>query len=140
MIEEVGYPAIVMDTRRLRTDVPEGTRASNFIREIVAADRVAGIHDGRVVTRFPPEPNGYLHLGHVKAITIDFGIAAENDGACFLRFDDTNPMTEDVRFIDSIQEDLRWLGYDWGDRLRFASDYYEGIHACAEELIRLGKA
>ncbi len=118
----------------------EGPAPTDFLRQIVAEERRAGKHDGRVVTRFPPEPNGYLHLGHVKAITIDFGIAAENDGACFLRFDDTNPMTEDVRFIESIQEDLRWLGFDWGDRLRFASDYYEGIFACAEELIRLGKA
>lgn len=123
-----------------KPDSTAPTAPTDFLRQIVAEERRAGKHGGQVVTRFPPEPNGFLHLGHVKAITIDFGIAAENDGACFLRFDDTNPMTEDVRFITSIQEDVRWLGYDWGERLRFASDYYDGIYACAEELIRRGKA
>jgi len=112
----------------------------DFVRQIVADDRTAGRHQGRVVTRFPPEPNGFLHIGHAKSICLNFGLAGENQGACFLRFDDTNPMTEDVKFIESIQEDVRWLGFDWADRLRFASDYYDDIYACAEELIRLGKA
>ena len=141
MIEEVGYPTIVMDARRLRTDVPEGTRASNFIREIVAADRVAGKHDGRVVTRFPPEPNGYLHIGHAKSICLNFGLAAEHPGGvCHLRFDDTNPTTEDPEYVQSIQEDVRWLGFDWGNHLYFASDYFERLFSFAERLINTGSA
>jgi glutaminyl-tRNA synthetase len=141
MIEEVGYPAIVMDTRRLRKDVPEGTRASNFIREIVAVDRAAGKHDGRVVTRFPPEPNGYLHIGHAKSICLNFGLAAEHPGGvCHLRFDDTNPTTEDPEYVQSIQEDVRWLGFDWGNHLYFASDYFERLFGFAERLIHSGSA
>jgi glutaminyl-tRNA synthetase len=112
----------------------------NFVRDIVAADVAAGREGGRVVTRFPPEPNGYLHLGHAKAICLDFGMAADFGGHCNLRFDDTNPEAEDVEYVDSIQEDVRWLGFSWGERALFASDYYPQLHAWAVELIRRGKA
>jgi glutaminyl-tRNA synthetase len=121
--------------------VPEGTSASNFIREIVAADRAAGKHGGRVVTRFPPEPNGYLHIGHAKSICLNFGLAAEHPGGvCHLRFDDTNPTTENPEYVQSIQDDVRWLGFDWGDRLFFASAYFERLYDFAERLIKNGQA
>ena len=90
--------------------------AQDFIREIVSADVAAGRNGGRVVTRFPPEPNGYLHIGHAKAICVDFGIADDFGGLCNLRFDDTNPVKEDVEYVDSIKDDVRWLGFDWGRR------------------------
>jgi len=112
----------------------------DFIREIVTADLGAGKHGGRVATRFPPEPNGYLHIGHAKSICLNFGIAADFRGTCNLRFDDTNPVTEDVEYVDSIQEDVRWLGFDWHDRPYYASDYFERLYQCAETLIRDGKA
>ncbi|MGQ0735399.1 MAG: glutamine--tRNA ligase/YqeY domain fusion protein [Acidobacteriota bacterium] len=112
----------------------------DFIREIVAADVAAGRHGGRVVTRFPPEPNGYLHIGHAKAISLDFGVAAEFGGRCNLRFDDTNPVKEDIEYVDSIKEDVRWLGYDWGDREYYASDYYEALYGFAEAIITKGLA
>lgn len=112
----------------------------NFIQEIINKDRETGKHGGRVHTRFPPEPNGYLHIGHAKAICLDFGIATKNGGLCNLRFDDTNPSKEDIEYVESIKEDIRWLGFDWGDRLYFASDYYETMYQCAEELINKGKA
>ncbi|HEY5569541.1 MAG TPA: glutamine--tRNA ligase/YqeY domain fusion protein [Gammaproteobacteria bacterium] len=112
----------------------------NFIRQIVAADVAAGKHGGRVQTRFPPEPNGYLHIGHAKAICIDFGIAAEFGGTCYLRFDDTNPEKEDVEYVESIMRDVRWLGFDWEDRLAHASDYFPKIYELAVELIKRGKA
>ncbi|HTQ79668.1 MAG TPA: glutamine--tRNA ligase/YqeY domain fusion protein [Thermoanaerobaculia bacterium] len=112
----------------------------NFIREMVERDRAAGRHDGRVVTRFPPEPNGYLHIGHAKSICLNFGLAQEYGGTCHLRFDDTNPETEDLEFVESIQRDVRWLGFDWGANLFFASDYFERLYDFAVELIRLGKA
>ncbi len=112
----------------------------DFIREIVAADRAAGKHGGRVATRFPPEPNGYLHIGHAKSICLNFGIARDFGGTCNLRFDDTNPVTEDVEYVESIQDNVRWLGFDWEDRLFYASDYFEALYACAETLIRDGKA
>src|SRR5690242_8786623 len=112
----------------------------DFIRQIVAEDNRTGKHGGRVVTRFPPEPNGYLHIGHAKAIGIDFGIAAENGGVCHLRFDDTNPTKEEVEYVDGIKADVRWLGYDWGDKLFYASDYFERLYQYAEQLIRDGKA
>ena len=112
---------------------------TDFIREIVAADRAGGKHEGRVATRFPPEPNGYLHIGHAKSICLNFGIAAEFEGACNLRFDDTNPVKEDVEYVDSIQEDVRWLGFTWTEKL-FASDYFERLYECAEQLIRDGRA
>ncbi len=114
--------------------------SQDFIREIVAADVAAGRDAGRVVTRFPPEPNGYLHIGHAKAICLDFGIAREFGGHCNLRFDDTNPVKEDVEYVDSIKEDVRWLGFDWGEREYFASDYYEQLYQFAERLIAHGHA
>jgi glutaminyl-tRNA synthetase len=113
---------------------------TDFIRKQVAADVASGRYDGRVVTRFPPEPNGYLHIGHASHIYLNYGIAREFDGRFHLRFDDTNPAKEDMEFVRSIQADIRWLGVDWGDDLYFASDYYERMYACAETLIRDGKA
>jgi glutaminyl-tRNA synthetase len=112
----------------------------DFIREIVAADVAAGRNGGRVVTRFPPEPNGYLHIGHAKAISLDFGVAVDFGGVCNLRFDDTNPVKEDVEYVDSIREDVRWLGFDWDDREYYASDYYEQLYGFAEVLVRKGLA
>ena len=112
----------------------------DFIRQIVAADIAAGKNDGRVHTRFPPEPNGYLHIGHAKSICLNFGIAEEFGGLCNLRFDDTNPEKEDIEYINSIKEDVRWLGYDWEDREYYASDYFEQLYEWAEYLIKQGKA
>lgn len=115
--------------------------SSDFIRDIVAADRAAGRHEGRVVTRFPPEPNGYLHIGHAKSICLNFGIAAENPGGvCHLRFDDTNPTTEDPEYVEAIQQDVRWLGFDWHEKMFFASDYFEQLYVFAETLITKEKA
>ncbi len=111
----------------------------DFIRDIVQADLDAGrVND--VVTRFPPEPNGFLHLGHAKSICLNFGIANEFGGQCHLRFDDTNPVKEEQLFIDTIQRDVRWLGFDWGEHLHYASDYFEQLYEWAEHLIRTGKA
>src|SRR5687767_1098361 len=112
----------------------------DFIRDIVAADVADGKNGGRVVTRFPPEPNGYLHIGHAKAICLDFGIATEFGGHCNLRFDDTNPVKEDIEYVDSIKEDVRWLGFEWGEREYYAADYYEQLYEFAESLIRKGLA
>jgi glutaminyl-tRNA synthetase len=112
----------------------------DFIRAIVAEDLKAGRHGGRVVTRFPPEPNGFLHIGHATSVRLNFGIAEETGGVCHLRFDDTNPETEDVRFVEAIIDDVRWLGFDWGEHLYFASDYFERMYHFAEHLIREGKA
>jgi glutaminyl-tRNA synthetase len=114
---------------------------SNFIRNIIAQDLKDNQNDGRVATRFPPEPNGYLHIGHAKSICLNFGIAAENKGGtCNLRFDDTNPSKEDVEYVESIKEDVRWLGFHWGDRLFYASDYFEQLNQYAVQLIKAGKA
>ncbi len=113
---------------------------SDFIRNIVADDLKTGKYDGRVVTRFPPEPNGYLHIGHAKSICLNFGIAAENNGVCHLRFDDTNPTKEEVEYIESIKTDVRWLGFDWGDHLYYTSDYFEELYQYAVQLIKDGKA
>jgi len=113
--------------------------STDFIRDIIREDLASGKHQG-IVTRFPPEPNGYLHMGHSKSICLNFGIATETGGRCHLRFDDTNPMKEEMEYIDSIQEDVRWLGFDWGDDLYFASDYFETLYSWAEELIAAGKA
>jgi glutaminyl-tRNA synthetase len=120
-------------------DTPDAKR-SNFIRSIVAEDTRSGKWGGRVQTRFPPEPNGYLHIGHAKSICLNFGVAAEFDGLCNLRFDDTNPAKEDVEYVDSIKEDVHWLGFDWGDRCYFASDYFEQLYQYAEQLITKGLA
>jgi glutaminyl-tRNA synthetase len=114
--------------------------ARDFIREVVEEEIAAGKHGGRVATRFPPEPNGYLHIGHAKAICLNFGIAREYDGTCNLRFDDTNPVKEDVEYVESIKADVRWLGFDWEDRLYFASDYFEEFYRYAVKLIEKGKA
>jgi glutaminyl-tRNA synthetase len=114
--------------------------ARNFIRDMVDRDRAAGKHGGRVVTRFPPEPNGYLHIGHAKSICLNFGIAEEFGGRCHLRFDDTNPAREEQEYIDAIEKDVRWLGFDWGKNLFHASDYFERLYDWAEHLIRSGLA
>ncbi len=119
---------------------PAVTQSSNFIQNIINEDARTGKHNNRVHTRFPPEPNGYLHIGHAKSICLNFGIAAENGGLCNLRFDDTNPSKEDVEYVDSIQEDVRWLGFDWGDRMFYASDYFSQLYEYAEKLIEMGKA
>lgn len=113
---------------------------SNFIREIIEEDLRTNKYEGRVHTRFPPEPNGYLHIGHAKSITINFGLAAEYGGLCNLRFDDTNPTKEEVEYVEAIKEDIKWLGYDWEDREFYASDYFEQLYEYAVELIKKGKA
>jgi glutaminyl-tRNA synthetase len=113
---------------------------SDFIRDIVADDFKTNKHQGRVHTRFPPEPNGYLHIGHAKSICLNFGIAAENNGLCNLRFDDTNPIKEEEEYVQSIMQDVRWLGFDWEDRLYYASDYFEQLYEWAIQLIQSGKA
>ncbi|NOZ94281.1 MAG: glutamine--tRNA ligase, partial [Acidobacteria bacterium] len=115
------------------------TETRDFIREIVEADLASGKHE-TIVTRFPPEPNGYLHIGHAKSIVLNFGIAAEYGGRCHLRFDDTNPTKEEMEYVESIMEDVRWLGFDWGEHLHFASDYFDQLYEWAEYLIRQGKA
>ncbi len=121
----------------------EGTRAEqpglDFIRTIITGDRSAGKHEGRVATRFPPEPNGYLHIGHAKSICLNFGVAREFGGTCNLRFDDTNPAKEDVEYVEAIKDDVRWLGFEWHN-LHFASDYFEKLYEYAVQLIRDGKA
>jgi len=120
---------------------PESSSSSNFIRDLVVADRTAGKDGGRVVTRFPPEPNGYLHVGHAKSIALNFGLANEmSGGVCHLRFDDTNPTTEDPEYVQAIQDDVRWLGFDWHGKMFYASDYFEQLYAFAVVLIRKGKA
>ena len=122
------------------SNTPTVDRSLDFVREIIVEDRAAGRHGGRVHTRFPPEPNGYLHIGHAKSIVLNFGVAAEFDGVCNLRFDDTNPTKEDIEYVESIQEDVRWLGFEWGDRMFYASDYFESMYRYAETLILDGKA
>ena len=112
----------------------------DFIREIVTTDVAAGTNGGRVATRFPPEPNGYLHIGHAKSICLNFGVSRDFSGTCNLRFDDTNPVTEDTEYVESIQEDVRWVGFDWAGRLYYASDYFERLYDCAVQLIQDGKA
>ncbi|MGN6286014.1 MAG: glutamine--tRNA ligase/YqeY domain fusion protein [Afipia sp.] len=121
------------------TDESTPDAGRDFIRDIVAADLSSGRTKG-VVTRFPPEPNGYLHLGHAKSICLNFGIAEEFGGRCHLRFDDTNPAKEEQEYIDAIERDVRWLGFDWGEHLHFASDYFEQLYGWAQDLIRAGKA
>jgi glutaminyl-tRNA synthetase len=118
----------------------EETKPVDFIQEMVAADIAAGKNDGKVVTRFPPEPNGYLHIGHAKAICIDFGIAAAFNGECHLRMDDTNPAKESMEYVEAIKEDVKWLGFDWGDRFHFAIDYFDRMYECATQLIKQGDA
>jgi glutaminyl-tRNA synthetase len=120
--------------------ISDETQAKDFIRTIIADDLAMGKHE-QIVTRFPPEPNGYLHIGHAKSICLNFGIAKENSGArCHLRFDDTNPTKEEQEYVESIKDNVRWLGFDWGEHLYFASDYFEQIYEYAEHLITTGKA
>lgn len=118
----------------------EKVKAANFIRNIIDADRAAGKNDGRVHTRFPPEPNGYLHVGHAKSICLNFGLARDYEGKCNLRFDDTNPSKEDVEFVEAIKHDVEWLGFSWDDRQFFASDYFEDLYGFAVQLIKQGDA
>jgi glutaminyl-tRNA synthetase len=119
---------------------PDASQAGNFIREIVENDLRSGKHGGRVVTRFPPEPNGYLHIGHAKSICLNFGIAKEFGGKTNLRFDDTNPSKENTEYVQAIQKDVRWMGFDWEDRLFYASDYFERLYQFAVHLTKKGKA
>ena len=124
-----------------RVEIPMVAAPANFIRASIDEDIKANRNDGRVNTRFPPEPNGYLHIGHAKSICLNFGLAEEyGRGHCNLRFDDTNPSKEDVKYVDAIKEDIRWLGFDWGDHLYYASDYFEQLYRYALQLIRAGKA
>ena len=129
----------------METDTPATSPARedaplDFIRSTIRDDVHAGKHRGRVITRFPPEPNGYLHIGHAKSICLNFGVAAEFGGSCNLRFDDTNPAKEDVEYVDSIEEDVRWLGFEWSGEARFASDYFETLYGYAVHLIERGLA
>ncbi len=123
-----------------KKDATSTGERTDFIRTIVKEDIRTGKHDGRVVTRFPPEPNGYLHIGHAKSICVNFNVAAEHGGRTNLRFDDTNPSKEEARYVEAIQEDVCWLGFDWGEKALFASDYYEQLYAFAVRLIERGKA
>ncbi len=123
----------------MNSPAPE-PRAANFLRNIIDEDNRTGKHGGRVATRFPPEPNGYLHIGHAKSICLNFGLARDHGGVCHMRFDDTNPVKEDTEYVDSILDSVKWLGFDWGPHLYFASDYFEKIYEYAEHLIRDGKA
>ncbi|MBU4264102.1 MAG: glutamine--tRNA ligase/YqeY domain fusion protein [Proteobacteria bacterium] len=115
-------------------------QSRDFIRTIIAEDLKNNKHGGRVTTRFPPEPNGFLHIGHAKSICLNFGVALENNGVCHLRFDDTNPSKEEIAYVESIKKDVKWLGFDWGDNLFFASDYFEQLYDYAVQLIKMGKA
>ena len=128
------------DKEELITTEPDSSQPINFIRAIIAEDIKAKKYESRVNTRFPPEPNGYLHIGHAKSICLNFGVAAEFGGLCNLRFDDTNPTREEVEYVEAIKEDVRWLGFDWDNRLYYASDYFEQLYKFAVELIRKGKA
>ena len=119
--------------------IMEEDKSLNFIEQIVENDLQEGKNDGRIQTRFPPEPNGYLHIGHVKAICMDFGIAERYNGVCNLRFDDTNPVKEDTEYVDSIQQDIRWLGFRWGN-VFYASDYFDQLYQLALRFIREGRA
>ena len=110
------------------------SQPKDFIRQIIADDVANGKHGGAVVTRFPPEPNGFLHIGHAKSICLNFGVAAEHGGQTFLRFDDTNPGKESEEYVDAIKRDVRWLGFEWEDRLTHASDYFERLYESAEQL------
>src|SRR5437763_7565179 len=118
----------------------EAAKAPNFIRAAVAEDLETGRFTRPIVTRFPPEPNGYLHIGHAKAIAVDFGIAQEFGGRCHLRFDDTNPTKESQEYVDAIMRDIHWLGFDWGEDLYHASDYFEQLYEWAVKLIKAGRA
>ncbi|MGD9137647.1 MAG: glutamate--tRNA ligase family protein, partial [Desulfobacterales bacterium] len=118
----------------------ETTMSTNFIKHIIEEDIKAGKNDGKVITRFPPEPNGYLHIGHAKSICLNFGLAAEYNGICNLRYDDTDPSKESIEYVDSIKRDVRWLGFDWQDREYYASNYFEQLYEYAVQLIKAGNA
>ena len=124
----------------MNQDMTQAETSVDFLRGIISDDNKSEKFDGRVVTRFPPEPNGYLHIGHAKSICLNFGLAEEFGGVCHLRFDDTNPSKEEVEFVESIQKDVRWLGFDWGENLFFASDYFGQLYEYALQLIRDGEA
>src|SRR6476619_2624289 len=128
-----------MDDKKPMPEAPANEEPRDFIRDMVQADLARGLLQG-IVTRFPPEPNGYLHLGHAKSICLNFGLSVEYGGRCHLRFDDTNPVKEEQEYIDAIKRDVHWLGFDWGEHLYHASDYFERLYGWAEELIRSGKA
>src|SRR5689334_7631559 len=135
--KEVPSSAAGVETRgEARDDATPG----NFVEDMVRADMASGKNGGRVMTRFPPEPNGYLHIGHAKSICLNFGLAQKFGGKCNLRYDDTNPETEDPEFVESIERDVRWLGFDWEDRKYFASDYFGKLYEFAVQLIKAGKA
>ena len=126
----------------MNNNIPEteNTKKNNFILQIVEGDIREGKNDGKVHTRFPPEPNGYLHIGHAKSICLNFGIAQKFNGITNLRFDDTNPSKEDNEYVGSIKKDIKWLGFSWGDREYHASDYFDKLYAFAQRLIKEGKA
>ena len=123
----------------IKTNEEEGKKSLNFIEAMVVKDLAEGKNGGKVQTRFPPEPNGYLHIGHAKAICLDFGLAQKYGGICNLRFDDTNPVKEDVEYVDAIKEDIKWLGFDWANEV-YASDYFQQLWDFAIQLIKEGKA
>ena len=129
-----------MSTETPKNAAEGSTAGLDFIRQIVLEDRQAGAYNGHVHTRFPPEPNGYLHIGHAKSMCLNFGLAGEHDGLCNLRMDDTNPTTENVEYVRAIENDVRWLGFDWDTRFFYASDYFEQLSGFALELIQAGKA
>ncbi|CAM9564985.1 unnamed protein product [Discosporangium mesarthrocarpum] len=137
---KTGVSRVSSDDTDKSDETSAGTSGLDFIRTIIAEDLASGKHD-KVVTRFPPEPNGYLHVGHAMAICLDFGVADEHPNSrCHLRFDDTNPSTEDTEYVDGIMDDVRWLGFDWGDHLHFTSDYFDTLYGYAVSLIEQGKA
>ncbi|ACY19121.1 glutamine--tRNA ligase/YqeY domain fusion protein [Haliangium ochraceum] len=133
-------PTDPTSSKRAAAETRSDDGPSNFVRERIAGDVEQGRHQGRVHTRFPPEPNGYLHIGHAKAICLDFGMAEEFGGLCNLRMDDTNPIAEDTEYVEAIQDDVRWLGFEWQERLFYTSDYFDQLYAFALELVRAGKA
>ncbi|MBU1571353.1 MAG: glutamine--tRNA ligase/YqeY domain fusion protein [Proteobacteria bacterium] len=138
MSEEVGKN---INTKKASVQVSaEPAPVTNFIRNIIDEDLAVGKNDGRIMTRFPPEPNGYLHIGHAKSICLNFGLASDYKGLCNLRFDDTNPTKEEVEYVESIKEDVKWLGFDWGNRLYYASDYFDRLYDYAVQLVKKGKA
>jgi glutaminyl-tRNA synthetase len=139
-VEPCREEAARLSTTDPNTSTAEIPASTDFIRDIVAEDLRLGKNSGRVHTRFPPEPNGYLHIGHAKSIVLNFGVADDFSGLCNLRFDDTNPTKEDVEYVESIEADVRWLGFDWADRMFYASDYFEQLYSFAEQLIRDGRA
>ncbi|MEE9448644.1 MAG: glutamate--tRNA ligase family protein, partial [Ignavibacteriaceae bacterium] len=128
-----------MDNQIQNKEENNGSKPTNFIREIINEDLRTGKHT-KIHTRFPPEPNGYLHIGHTKSICLNFGLAEDYNGLCNLRFDDTNPTKEEMEYVESIKEDIKWLGFNWGDREYYASDYFDQLYAYAIKLIKKGKA